>query len=191
MLVRAYCRGDVRAGSLPSSLEPLREAWRREVDAKPLPWYAEEKRRHGAFSSLLGVTLGAGGSRWQALAVGDSCLFQIRNGRMIAAWPFSTSEAFDNHPFLLSTTAAGDRALVQHAVCMRGDCAPGDMLYLLTDALAQWFLREHEAGGDPWDALDRFQGARALHCFRDWVVHARSAGCMRNDDVTVLRVRLA
>src|SRR5262249_47193483 len=33
---------------------PLRGRWAAEVDGRPLPWYAEEKRELGAFATFLG-----------------------------------------------------------------------------------------------------------------------------------------
>src|ERR1700754_4491954 len=53
MLVRAFCRGQFSGSRLETSLRSLQKKWLDEVSQKPLPWYAEEKMRSGAFSSLL------------------------------------------------------------------------------------------------------------------------------------------
>src|SRR6516162_536658 len=53
LLVRAYSVGDLLTGTLPEKLPQLQDRWRRIVGRKQLPWYAEEKLRFGAFSTLL------------------------------------------------------------------------------------------------------------------------------------------
>src|SRR5579862_2824599 len=56
LLVAAYGRGRLAEGNLQSALDQIRHVWRRAVGQKPLPWYAEEKLRSGAYASLLGLT---------------------------------------------------------------------------------------------------------------------------------------
>ena len=58
-------------------LKPLHERWAAEVNRRPLPWYAEMKRQEGAFATLLGFALRSP-DHWRAVAVGDSCLIQVR-----------------------------------------------------------------------------------------------------------------
>ena len=72
-------------------------------------------------------------------------------------------------------------------ISARGDCLPGDRLYLMTDAMADWFLGEVHQERRPWAELDDCwrQGGVAL---RRWVQSLRTGGQMRNDDVTVLRI---
>jgi len=52
LLVRDYGIGYLTAGSLLERLPRLQDLWWRRVSKDPLPWYAEEKLRDGAFSSL-------------------------------------------------------------------------------------------------------------------------------------------
>src|SRR5215510_11033783 len=118
-LVRAYCRGHLYQGKpLRKRLASLQQDWKTAVSRKPLPWYAEEKLRQGAFSSLLGLTI-RGGERivpyqWDALAVGDSCLFQIRGDKVITQFPLACSEQFTNRPALLSSNPASNKRLADH-----------------------------------------------------------------------------
>jgi hypothetical protein len=69
-----------------------------------------------------------------------------------------------------------------------GECLPGDTFYLLTDALACWFLTAVESDREPWRELDEV-GAGACP-FDGWVAHLRRSGNLRNDDVTAVRVSL-
>jgi hypothetical protein len=198
LLAEGYCAGRFEDASLPDALAPLQAAWHAEVGGLALPWYAEEKARQGAFAALAGLTLtgkdGAGGE-WSALAAGDSCFFQVRGEELLAAFPLTVSSAFTNQPALLATEPARNAVFVDEAATpalqhAAGDWQPGDAFYLLTDALACWFLAAHERGEQPWEALDDFgwAGAAADRAFAGWIVARRAAGDLRNDDVTLLRV---
>ena len=78
MLVRQWGEGTPGLSAFGKALPRLRSLWHREVAAKPLPWYAEEKVRSGAFSSLLGVTL-------------------LRAGRLVTVLPDWQRDAFPLH----------------------------------------------------------------------------------------------
>jgi hypothetical protein len=200
LLAEGYCVGRFEDVPLTEALAPLQAAWHAEIDDLALPWYAEEKARQGAFAALAGLTLtgkdGAGGE-WSALAAGDSCLFQVRGEELLVAFPLTVSSAFTNQPALLATEPARNAVFatedeaatpaLQHAA---GDWQAGDAFYLLTDALACWLLAAHERGEQPWEALDAFgwTGVAADCAFAGWVAARRSAGDLRNDDVTLLRV---
>src|SRR5260221_6490734 len=84
LLVNSYGRGRLAEADFDAELNRIRRVWQRAVGQKPLAWYAEEKLRLGAFSSLTGLTLfpptgrDGNGGPLQALSIGDSCLFQLR-----------------------------------------------------------------------------------------------------------------
>lgn len=198
LLTRAYSAGDLPAAPALPDFAPQQRTWAREVATIPLPWYAEEKARSGAFSSLLGLTLALGddpdavGGCWSALAVGDSCLFQVRDDRPLLAWPLAEADAFTNRPTLLaSNPASNDHAVAAQLAPLAGTWLPGDTFYLLTDALACWFLLAQEAGGTPWRDLDTIATADNASAFIDWIADLRVARALRNDDVTLLRVAVA
>jgi hypothetical protein len=71
---------------------------------------------------------------------------------------------------------------------MDGAWQPGDAFYLMTDALACWFMRETEEGRTPWRVLRDLNTSDEVKPFREWVETLRAEGAMRNDDVTLLRV---
>src|SRR5262245_47090922 len=86
-------------------IAPLRKQWAVQVDALPLPWYAEEKRELGAFATFLGLVfrpsaVGPNGY-WRALAIGDCGLFHTRGGRLATAFPMQCSTEFSNRPHLV------------------------------------------------------------------------------------------
>ncbi len=191
MLVRAFGRGQIRPEGILDAVRPLQIAWRAEVGRTPLPWYAEEKLRSGAFSSLLGLTLKQRRHDeqvvWSAMAVGDTCLFIVRDHELVTTFPLAAADSFDNSPHLVSSISARNGALKSVMCRQSGVARPGDRFYLATDALACWFLRRHEGGSQPWDELDDLARDTSCQGFATWAANERRDHRMRNDDVTLLR----
>ncbi|MFP2926106.1 protein phosphatase 2C domain-containing protein [Pyxidicoccus sp. 3LG] len=182
LLSGAFARGEVQdAQGLLDVLPGLQQQWHQHVGAKQLPWYAEEKLRDGAFATLLGVRVEAGA--WSALAVGDSCLFQLREDRLSRSFPLEQSAAFGSTPFLLSTHVHQNARVGAQVRTATGDLRPGDTLLLLTDALACWFLAEHEQGREPWRELPG-----SAEAFSALLGRLRKEKVIRNDDCTLLRL---
>jgi hypothetical protein len=65
----------------------------------------------------------------------------------------------------------------------------GDTFYLLTDALAFWFLREIETGQKPLGILRNFERGKS-RSFGKWISHLRENKFIRNDDVTLLTIKI-
>lgn len=201
ILVRAYGQGQLNDRNLPKSLPRLQKEWRTSVSlrAQPLPWYAEEKLRDGAFSSILGLTIGpttadSGKSgRWKAVAIGDSCLFQVRDDHLITAFPLENAQQFNNRPVLVSSNPTGNGRVAADISNTSGEWQPHDIFYLMTDALACWFLRRQAEEGSAIVCLSDIE-TQAL--FSQFVQEEREQldplgrPCLRNDDVTMLRVKL-
>jgi serine/threonine protein phosphatase PrpC len=170
-------------------LPPLQKRWDLEVNDRPLPWYAEAKIQEGAFATFLGLVLNA--SRWQAVAVGDSCLFHLRGDQLVQAFPITRSEEFDNHPRLVGSRTARAEALEQQQLQTEGDWQANDWLVLMTDALAQWFLRAAESDHQPSEAVLRLVLDNANSAaFAAWIEQLRDREGLRNDDVTLVAVSL-
>jgi hypothetical protein len=190
MLVEAFVGADQDQLPWPAWLAPLQEQWAEAVrlpaDAEPLPWFLEGRYRDGAYATFLGLELD--GPRWQALAVGDSCLFQVRS-RLLAGFPITQSADFHNNPWLIGSRACRDEVPLRHALHLAGEWLPGDRLYLMTDALAQWFLSAVERGAQPWLPLDAmFEQTESV--FADWVDRLRADRLLRNDDTTLVTIRV-
>lgn len=146
----------------------------REERGKPLRWYERPGLARGAFATLLAVAVDDAG--WRAAAVGDTCLFHVRDGVLLTAFPLDDPEAFGTAPPLLGSRDL-DPALVAERVCLAsGELGPGDVLYACTDALAAWVLAQDA----PWETLDT--------AGLTWLDAERAAERMANDDVTLVRV---
>jgi hypothetical protein len=177
------------AAAVPSA----QQQWLAGVGGRALPWYAEMKISQGAFATFMGVALGTdrnGRSYWEATSVGDSCLFHTRGAKLLRSFPVSHSQEFGNSPSLIgSRTPPAD--ICQRATQARGATAAGDRLWLMTDAMSQWFLQEHEAGRRPWEETEMLLPVfETVPRFAQWIEGLRNARRLRNDDVTLLVVRL-
>src|SRR5262245_1500141 len=190
LLVEAFAHGDEHQPPWPGWIGPLQDQWSdavRRPAGEVLPWFLEDRYRDGAFSTFLGVTLDS--TRWQALAVGDSCLFHIRAGHLMAAFPLSQSAQFDSTPWLIGSRASPDEIPLRQARHYSGEWQPGDRLYLMTDALSRWFLGAIEAGGQPWLVVEPLL-KQPDQAFTQWIEHLRSQRMLKNDDTTLVAVCL-
>jgi len=171
------------ADELLASLEVPRAVWQEFVGKRPLPWYAQEKAKMGAFAALLGLTVDVELKRWHALAVGDCNLFQLDGVRFIEAFPLTRSSEFGMSPFLLGTNAASDTEVGGLVVASTGTVRPGDTLLLASDALSAWMLLKAEQGRSVWQTMLEVDE----HGFGELVASARADG-LHNDDTTLVRV---
>ncbi len=192
LLAEAFVAPARRPWDWTDWLAAPRRRWAAETDGLTLPWYAEIKRAQGAFATLLGLATWPGGpgrpGRWRALAVGDSCLFRVRGGRLSLAFPLRRSADFGSQPPLLGSRRGPTLQLDQAHSSFR----PGDRLFLMTDALAQWFLRSQEQGGRPWEEVELLlTDPDPQAAFPAWVEDHRDRNDLRNDDVTLLSIALA
>jgi hypothetical protein len=155
---------------------------------KPLQWFARAKLTQGASATFLGLAFEEGPSNsvpFRAIACGDTCLFVRSRGGDAVSFPLEASDEFNTTPPLLSTTLRPERAAELLRV-WSGSLAPGDAIYMATDALAAWILLEMtDPVGAPWAALDRLQTASDLEGL---VAEQVAAGRMREDDVALVRM---
>ncbi|MBC8141289.1 MAG: protein phosphatase 2C domain-containing protein [Armatimonadetes bacterium] len=190
LLTADYVAGLLTAPTLPERRRMLAKVWTRQVATETLPWHAQAKvAQYGSHAALIGVTVTVETGEYHALAVGDCALFHLRpeaeSHRIVAAFPLTRSADFAGAPVLLGTKTPVTPAHIQ---THRGTIASGDALYLMTDALAAWFLRETEESRDParWFAPLGTPGETDV--LTAMVRELRDTDRLKNDDVTVVRV---
>jgi hypothetical protein len=174
---------------LLGDIEPLQARWQKRVTSKPLPWYASQKAENGAFAALVGLTLKEGKSRqWQAVAVGDCCLFHVREGGVLKAFPLASQADFNNRPVLIGSNKSRNGGVLSQLRAEEGSWQRGDSFLLMSDAIAAFFMgRACESGEPVGDVLDFLDSDDA---FREWIGELRASGSLKNDDVSLLRVDL-
>ncbi len=121
---------------------------------------------------------------WRSAAIGDTCLFHIRGGRLRCAFPLDQSGSFNTSPALLGSCDADRGVIADHVRFAAGTVAEGDDFFVCTDAMAAWFIACVEEGGRPWETLRDLTETG----FAEWVSEARWTGGLHNDDVTLVHV---
>lgn len=196
-------------------LTPLQKQWHNGIRWERLPWFAEEKARRGAFAALVGMEFAqvvepapnrppVGATKepfwkrllsprrvkpppgWRAVAVGDSCFFQVRNHDLLTSFPLTRADQFNQRPTLLSSNPSSNHPVWSEVRRAEGACEFGDFFLFASDALAQWILARVEQGDAPWEELET---VRSDADFSDFVSDARASGALKNDDTTVMFFR--
>jgi hypothetical protein len=198
LLVEEFVRQSERLPSWASWLPSLQQRWIIKVSGtvaetvpdtflNGVPWYLQAGLNQGAFTTFLGLVIEE--NKWCAMAVGDSCLFQVRREELIRAFPVTRAVDFSNAPWLIGSRTSPSEVPHKNGLQQLGDCQSGDRLLLMTDALAQWFLTQAESGGKPWQALGPLahaaDDASAQQAFATWIEELRHTRRLRNDDVTL------
>jgi hypothetical protein len=150
-----------------------------------LPWYAEEKARKGSFAAFVGMEfdLGSEFPSWKAIALGDACLLHCRDGVLIKSLPVSESVSFNSAPLLVASDPSLYKTSADSLVIDSGRCQNNDLLFLLSDAAAAWYL-------------ERFEQNNFIDVLRDnpdaakFFENERLAGRIRNDDIAVIRLEI-
>jgi len=184
LLVAAYIAGPPDVAAWQGWLAPVRRRWWDDVRARSLSWPAEHKLAEGASATLLGVQIQPAAT-WSAIAIGDSCLFQVRGGELIVEFPISRSDRFDNQPPLVATRAMPGEP---EPLMIQGTWQPGDQFWLMTDALAQWFLKEAESQRAPGPQLEQLLESASPQAQSALIADWRQTRLLRNDDVALVRI---
>ncbi len=153
---------------------------------------AEKFRTQGAFATFLGwqldgLDLPDGHQVWRAVAVGDSVLFQVRDGQELARFPDLQADDFGTTPELFSTKPSALDRVSGYLQFRSGGVRPGDLFFFATDALAQWITRMVAVGGSSvWTVLAGIDD----ELFVDLIDDRRATGEIQDDDVTLVRARV-
>jgi hypothetical protein len=149
----------------------------------------------GSFATMLGFDIyGLDGPEpyWRAVALGDTVLFHVRAGRLIAAFPPMGPEDFGTLPDGVHTSPASLDRMTERLLVGGGVLEAGDFLFAATDAMAQWILRAIERDeAKVWDALTTLAHPDVFaRLVEDQRREQNSAKRMKNDDVTLMRLRM-
>jgi hypothetical protein len=172
-------------------LRPSESAWNEVVPWERIPWHGEGKARAGALATLLGMTIdltpnSSGSLPWCAFAVGDCCLFVVRNGELAVRFPLDESSQFNSTPSLICSNPANNEDLWEGVCQSNGEFRPGDLILLASDAVAAWIFGDLESGGKPWETLLELESTD----WDGWVQERRNERSMRNDDSTLLIIEV-
>jgi len=144
----------------------------------------------GSAATFMGVRLSwaAEGWRYAAVAVGDTCLFHVRDGRLLTAFPVTHPASFDDHPDLVGTREPPQAPPPSWLRTTGTQVWPGDELHLVTDALAKVLLT-HAVPDAPdaavwWHVMSNANAGD----FARLVRRLRESRQIETDDTTLVRV---
>ena len=195
LLVRGWMRADPPPMSRDTFLDltmHLGVRAQKRWQNRSLSWYAEEKARVGSYAAFAGVGLADADDavEWQGITVGDCCIVQVSGGVITTAVPYSDPGAFGYRPYLLPSLPEAQEATARNVLECGGYLSHGDVLYLLSDAAACWFLGLYGRSSSERIAFDdvaKIGDRRQLDVFFS---QERAAGRLKNDDVAMIRIAL-
>ena len=163
--------------------QALHDSWR----GLQLSWYSEEKSRTGSFAAFVGVqlTLEEPAPSWHAIALGDSCLVHCRDNAILTSLPLAKSEDFNATPPLVPSHSSLHSFAVDRVVKSSGLLKRDDVLLLLSDAIAYWYLQATEEARSVFDCLLRKNQELEL---REFFSGERSSGRLPDDDMAAIRI---
>lgn len=200
MIVKTFSRVTPEPDEFINKLEKCQLEWKNHFQQLDLPWHTEEKIKIGSFATLLWLAVfphepfQKAGGRFTTLCVGDTCIFQIRNEKVIFYKPIEKSTDFNNRPVLLPSLSSLNHLLKMdtRVKLFSSDWQRGDHLLLATDALAAFLIKNMEEQSDlvsNFSALvvtPRF----GVQVFSNWVDHLRNEQSLRNDDTSLLSLTI-
>jgi hypothetical protein len=183
LLVQGWTAGLVQPDG--AGIASLAQSWRAAIDLDGLSWFAADKARVGSHAAFVGLELSNLG-RFRLVSMGDCCFFLVRDDTLIESFPVRHRDDLDGRPALIGTgtTAAEFRRCARLS---EGWWQPGDVLLLMSDALARWFLDAALVRQSaPWRVL----AATCLHqeSFDGLVSRLRETGALQPDDVTLMSI---
>jgi hypothetical protein len=200
ILVKTFSRAIPDPNGFQTNLDKCQLEWKKHFQQRELPWHTEEKMKMGSFATLLWLTIfphetsQKPGGRFKALCVGDSCIFQVRNQKVIFCKPIGNSADFNNRPALIPSLSSLNHFLKMDSSVQifSNDWQRGDQLLLTTDALAAFLIKKMEEGSgmvsEFFDLLGRsgFEG----QVFSNWVDQQRAENTLRNDDTSLTSITI-
>jgi len=193
LLVKGAVAKEWSAETLDSDVAEVYKAWAKELQKMDLPWHAEVKVQQGDYATLLCLYIhqptetANNVGRWSALSIGDCCLFHYRGDKLLESFPIIHSHEFGNRPLLINSILEKNVNVWEKRQGKSGEWEDGDEFIIFTDALAAWYLHEVEGEREP---LQRIHDLADIERFRQFVIEQRTNGSLRNDDTTMLWLRV-
>ena len=171
-------------------LIPIQEKWYRRVEERVKSrnlFYLTNSlnTREPAVSTFIGLEVDKTTLEWQAVIIGDSCLFH-KSANGFKSYLIEKSEDFTSHPEVFASFPEKNH---YSPTFISGGFQSGDVFILATDALAKWILQHNEV--DNIEAvLNQLKQIETDEQFNRFVDHEREHENIRlvNDDVTLMLI---
>ncbi|MGL5921349.1 hypothetical protein [Chroococcidiopsis sp.] len=125
-------------------------------------------------------------SQWQAVAVGDTCLFKLeQETRNLLTFPLTAARDFKGTTLCFESLPEYASFPPQFTA---GWYECGDIFLLATDALSQWLISDYEAQGEDWKKMFQFQRQQDFDRF---INQLRQQKLIKNDDTTLVLIKVS
>ena len=156
------------------------------VNQPETKWFTKSQynRKDSALATFVGLQFIESEQKWIAQALGDSFLFFIpKDSNKIEIQLSSKSEPiiFDNFPDYLSSIGSSHKGEKKP---VRGEKIKEGTFYLMTDALAEWFLLNTEQAKQTLDNI------KTQEQYLETIANERNASRLNDDDSAVLILEL-
>ena len=193
LLVEHFCES-INLSSVKTDwkdwIGPIQQKWYEQIEEKVSErnlFYLTNpfNAKKSAASTFIGIEFNKDNDAWEAMIVGDSCLFH-KSGSGFKSYLIENSTDFTNYPEVFASFVRDNHS---EPTFIHGNTNPGDTFILATDALAKWIL-EHKEIGKLDAALDRLKVMETDEKFYQFVHEARHDEAIRlvNDDVTLMLI---
>lgn len=182
-------RTDLKENEL---IKVCQEEWQKKIDEiVSLPdtkWFTKSqyKRRDPALATFVGLQFFEKEKKWSASAIGDSFLFFVPMGykdyqkELIKLSSKVEPIEFDNFPDYLTSIGDSHKGRPKEK---SGNLKNGTF-YLMTDALAEWFLKKGE------NAIGKITVWKSQADFERFITQAIEENQLTNDDCAILCIEL-
>jgi serine/threonine protein phosphatase PrpC len=192
LLVKSFCHSpDDPIQTLRQSyqewLKSPQEQWRQYYLEKLRSpnrkwWQGGSQLKACGFSTFLGLRLVGDRhqGQWQAVAVGDSCLFKLDKTDHLSVFPSKTAQSFKHTTQCFASLPEYASFAPQFA---EGAYQAGDIFLLATDALSHWLLSNYEQQAEDWK---QWFSIKASQEFIRAIAQIRQQNLVQNDDMTMV-----
>ena len=166
-------------------------SYNEQFDCQEMSWFSQEAFKRGSFSTFLGVVYSALDERVEITGIGDSIALLAHDKEIIDSFPYKSVEEFQKRPELLSTISEHNRFLFSEDGISRRkkvwsiDKNQPSNLLLMTDALAEWTLKDGQVGNT---SLKKLLQVGCDSDFEELILSERNAKNIRIDDTTLIKV---
>jgi hypothetical protein len=170
-------------------LENVILEYSKQYDLAALSWSKQASFDRGSFATLVGLEYFQEKNTIDITTIGDSMCAFIEESVLRKTFPYSSFEEFKQRPELLCTKIENNEFFQDNTVCKKHVTSltvypeKETHLLLMTDALAEWALRQEAEGGPKWGELLNIRSQKDLE---ELVLLEREEKKMRIDDVTLV-----
>jgi hypothetical protein len=187
-------RTDLKENEL---IKVCQEEWQRKIgeivksfESDPKKWHTRTlyNRKEPALATFVGLQFFEIEKKWSAWARGDSFLFFVPNGlkdyqkELVKLSSKGEPIVFDNFPDYFSSIGDNHKGKIE---ILRNQELVNGNFYLMTDALAEWFINEGE------NAIGKIAVWQSQADFERFITQAIEDKKLTNDDCAILCIEIS